>query len=240
MIRPGRVGHQAAHRAELADVALVSSGAGGGHHRDRAVDLEALHHLVGHRARRLLPDVDDLLVALVLGDEAALELAVDLGDVVVGRLEPRALVLRDLDVEDADRHPAAGREVEADALDAVGEVGGLVRAEHPVALVDELLELGPDHDLVRVAELVGQDLVEEDPADGRPAPLGAELAGLGVPGLDLGLDRLVEGDARSSPAAGRRGSPRPPSRRAGRASAACRSDPSSGSSSRGPCPGSAR
>ena len=35
-------------------------------------------------ARRLLPDVDDLLVALVLGDEAALELAVDLGDVVVG------------------------------------------------------------------------------------------------------------------------------------------------------------
>ena len=91
---------------------------------------------------------------------------------VVGRLEPRALVLRDLDVEQADRHPAAGREVEADALDAVDEVGGLVRPEHPVALVDELLELGPLHDLVRVAELVGQDLVEDDPADRRPAPLG--------------------------------------------------------------------
>ena len=46
-----RVGHEAAHRAELADVALVSAGAGRGHHRDRAVGLEALHHLVGHLAR---------------------------------------------------------------------------------------------------------------------------------------------------------------------------------------------
>ena len=30
-----------------------------------------------HRRARLLPDADDLLVALVLGDEAALELAID-------------------------------------------------------------------------------------------------------------------------------------------------------------------
>src|SRR5262249_34053623 len=65
-----RVGHQAAHRAELADVALVPSGAGRGHHRDRAVRLEALHHLVRERGRGLLPDVDDLLVALVVGDHA--------------------------------------------------------------------------------------------------------------------------------------------------------------------------
>ena len=190
-----RVGHQAAHRAELADVALVPAGAGRGHHRDRPVRLEALHHLVGQLAGRLLPDVDDLLVALVLGDEAALELAVDLGDVLVRRLEPLALVLGDLDVPQADRHPAAGREVEADALDAVGEMRGLVSAEHPVALVDELLELAPDHDLVGIAELVGQDLVEEDPADGRPAPLGPQGAELGVPRPDLGVDRLVEREA---------------------------------------------
>ena len=46
----GRVGHQAAHRAQLADVALVPAGAGGGHHRDRAVRVERPHHLVGHLA----------------------------------------------------------------------------------------------------------------------------------------------------------------------------------------------
>ncbi len=80
-----RVGHQAAHRAELADVALVPSGARGGHHRDRPGRVERAHHLVGHRRRGLLPHADDLLVALVLGDEAALELAIDGGDRVVGR-----------------------------------------------------------------------------------------------------------------------------------------------------------
>ena len=78
--------------------------------------------------------LDDLLVALVLGDEAALELAVDVGDLVVGRLRGSAgLSFGIVDVEQADRHPAAGRELEADALDAVDEVGGLVRAEQPVA-----------------------------------------------------------------------------------------------------------
>ena len=124
-----RVGHQAAHGAQLADVALVPSGARRGHHRDRAVRVERPHHLVGHRRARLLPHADDLLVALVLGDEAALELAIDGGDGVVGGREAGGLVLRDLDVEQADGHAAAGRELEADALDAVDEVGRLLRAE---------------------------------------------------------------------------------------------------------------
>ena len=80
-----RVGHEAAHRAQLADVALVAAGTRGGHHRDRAVRVEVLHHLVRQVLRGLLPDVDDRLVALVVGDEAALELAVDLRDLVVRR-----------------------------------------------------------------------------------------------------------------------------------------------------------
>ena len=40
--------------------------------------LSIVHHLVGHRLGDDLPQLDDLLVALVLGDEAALELLVDL------------------------------------------------------------------------------------------------------------------------------------------------------------------
>ena len=68
--------------------------------------------------------------------------------------EPRRLVLRDLDVEQADGHPAAGRELEADALDAVDQVGRLLRAELAVADVDELLEVGPAHDGVMEAQRV--------------------------------------------------------------------------------------
>ena len=40
MIRPGRVGHQAAHGAQLADVALVPAGTRGGHHGHRAGRVE--------------------------------------------------------------------------------------------------------------------------------------------------------------------------------------------------------
>ena len=169
-----RVGHQAAHGAQLADVALVPAGAGRGHHRDRAVRVERRIISSDIADVVVLPDADDLLVALVLGDEAALELAIDRPTGLVGRREARRLVLRDLDVEQADRHPAAGRELEADALDAVDQVSRLLRAELAVADVDELLEVGSAHDRVVEAQRVGQDLVEDDPADGRPAALELE------------------------------------------------------------------
>ena len=82
-----RVGHEAAHRAELADVALVPAGAGVGHHperrRPRAGPPSSRPRAVGGP----LPELDDLLVALVLGDEAALELLVDVAD--LRRRRPR-------------------------------------------------------------------------------------------------------------------------------------------------------
>ena len=88
----GRVGHETAHRAELADVALVPSRARAGHHRDRPDEGVRIDHRVGHLLGRVLPDPDDLLVALLLGDEAALELAVDLGHAGVGVGEQLGLV----------------------------------------------------------------------------------------------------------------------------------------------------
>ena len=110
----------------------------------------------------------------------------------VGRVEALLLVLGDLDVEQADRHPAAGRELEPDILDAVDQVGRLFPAELPVAGVDEGLEVHAAHDLVVVAQGVRQDLVEDDPADRRAAALRSEGLGLGIPGLDLDIHDLVE------------------------------------------------
>ncbi len=191
---PDGVGHEAAHRAQLADVALVSTGARLGHHAQRVVVRQGRHHRVGHVPGHALPELDDLLVALVLGDEAALELAVDLEHALVRGGEQRALVLGYDDVPQPDGHPTARRVVEADRLDAVHEVGGLVRPEQAVALVDEPLELAADHDPIAVAHLVGQDLIEDDPTDRRLAACRHERGRGLVPGQDLGLDRLVEGD----------------------------------------------
>ena len=74
----GRVGHQAAHAAQLTDVALVTAGTGARSSSSpsrvgSSDSIIAVADLLGG----VLPDVDDALVALVLGDEAALELLVD-------------------------------------------------------------------------------------------------------------------------------------------------------------------
>ena len=89
-----------------------------------------------------LPQLDDLLVALVVGDQAALELLVDRGDGLVGAFEQLAVFcLGHDDVPQADRQAAAGGEREADVLDAVDEVRRLGGAEQAVAGVDEALEV---------------------------------------------------------------------------------------------------
>ena len=112
-----------------------------GHHRHRARWIERLHHLVADLLGRVLPDVDDLLVALVLGDEAALVLLVDRRRPVRRPASAApAFSVGIGDVVDGDRHAAARGVVEADALDAVDEVGRLGRAEQPVAVADQLAQ----------------------------------------------------------------------------------------------------
>ena len=57
--------------------------------------------------------------------------------------------------------PPTGRELEADALDAVDEMRRLLGTEIAVAAIDELLEVAPLSDRVVVAQAIGQDSVEE-------------------------------------------------------------------------------
>ena len=82
---PLRIGHEAAHARELADLVERSAGSRVGHHVDRVRRLEVVHHPVGDLVRRLRPDGDDALVALLLGHQAAVVLLADLADLV---LEP--------------------------------------------------------------------------------------------------------------------------------------------------------
>ncbi len=69
-----RLGHQATHAAELANLLLRASSAGVGHRKDGVeallVLLQGVEEHLGDLVVRLRPDVDDLVVALVVGDEA--------------------------------------------------------------------------------------------------------------------------------------------------------------------------
>src|SRR5262249_6136692 len=119
-----RVGDETAHTGDLTHLHDVSSGARADHHVDR-VERRRLHEIL-HGLRDLVgrvgPDLDLLLTALVVGDDAALVLALDLGGLALELLEQTGLRRRRRDVRDRDRESGARRPLVAEALHAVEAV----------------------------------------------------------------------------------------------------------------------
>jgi hypothetical protein len=100
MISPLGLGHEAAHAGELADLLVRAAGARVGHHEDR-VERRLVARLpvsgsiiVSFEMPSIIsfatlsddlgPDVDDLVVALAVGDQALLVLLDHLGDLLPG------------------------------------------------------------------------------------------------------------------------------------------------------------
>ena len=82
----GGLGHEATSAAELAHLLFVTAGARVHHDVDRVnlglalIVLELGEHFLRDLVGCAGPDVDDLVVALAVGDDALVELAFDLGD----------------------------------------------------------------------------------------------------------------------------------------------------------------
>ena len=137
-----RLGHQAAHAAELADLVDVTAGAGDRHHGDRvevaegarvvrrhrlalgvAVVLgEAGHQVLGDLLAGVAPDVDELGVPLLLGDGAHAVVLLDLVGLLLAFLENRQLAIRAADVGDAKGEPGKRRSLEAERLHVVQQL----------------------------------------------------------------------------------------------------------------------
>ncbi len=188
-----RVGHQAAHAGQLADLLERTARAGVGHHEDRVERVEVLDHRVGDLVGGGVPLLDDRLVALLLGDQAHVVLVGDLADELLVLVEDRLLLGRDHDVVLGDRDAGLGGVLEAQVLERVehqrdrGRAVGLhERVDQPrgVALLHRLV----DEHVLGGVELVAQRLGEraldavvvDDAPDGRQhvaalAPEGAEL-----------------------------------------------------------------
>ena len=179
-----RLRHQAPHAGKLADLGRRSARAGVRHHENgierRLPDVLPLgiaHHLgaelVHHRVRDVVvglgPDVDDLVVALAVGEEAGTELLLDLLHLRFRLPEDVALLLRDLHVLDPDGEPRPGRVAEPGVHELVGEDDRLLETDLPVADVDEVRDGPLVHDLVDRLERDPRrhEIEEEAPPDGR-------------------------------------------------------------------------
>ena len=115
----GGVRHQAAHTGQLTDLVHGTTGTGVCHHVDRVVFVKRSLQGVGDLLGGLFPLGHDQAVALVLGNETALVLALDVDDLVLRLGNEAVLLARHRHVRDGDGDGALGGILVAHRLDAV-------------------------------------------------------------------------------------------------------------------------
>ena len=169
-----RIRHEAAHAGELLNLLIGTAGSGVSHHEDVVVLVETLEQILGELLIRLLPGLDDFLIALLVGRKTA---AVVLADFLDLRL--RFLGLRDGHIRNRNGHARNRRILVADGLDIVQHFRRAGEAVHvddllenllALLLLDEevnlrlqlVLRLGAIHK----AEVLRNNLIEEDASRG--------------------------------------------------------------------------
>ena len=122
-----RVGHEASHTCNLADLHPVASSTG----LDHDVHVVVIMEVVAHGARDLVgafgPQVDELLAALLVGEQTKIELGVDLRGLILVVLDDRFTVRRLDDVGEGHGHARPRCAGEAEILERVKGCGDLLR-----------------------------------------------------------------------------------------------------------------
>ena len=135
-----RIRHQAAHPGELADLLERSARSRVGHHEDRVELVEVVLHRLRDLVGGLVPEHPQLLLAVLLGEQPVVVLALDLGHLLLVAVEDLLLVRRRDDVVLRDRDPGLGREVEAELLERVERLRDRRRAVGLDQVGDDLVD----------------------------------------------------------------------------------------------------
>ena len=181
----GGLGHQSAHAAELFDLGLVTPRTGIDHHEEwrclllAFVELDLAIERVGDGVGGLGPDVDDLLVALAVGDDAVAILLGDFFDFFVSLGDDCRFLLGDDHVNDTDRSSRTGRFAETEGFEFVEDFNGLRLAGNLIATPDD------------VADLLFADVVVDEAHARRPDFIETNAARSGLDDLTL-AQRLLE------------------------------------------------
>ena len=140
---PLGVGHQAAHAHQLAHLGHVAPGTGVGHHPHR-VEWIVLVEVAAHGRHQAFvgfgPGVDDLGVALNLGDLAEPIALFGFSDLLLGFSQQGSFVTRNAQVVDGDRNGGLGGVVEAEILELIGHGGRSCRSVVLVSPRDQIAQ----------------------------------------------------------------------------------------------------
>ena len=138
------LGHETTHTAELTDLLFGSAGSGIGHDVDRVHGsflvgaLHVVEHLVGDALGNAGPELDDLVVALTVGDGTVKILLLDVDDLLLGFGDDGVLGVGNDHVIETDREAGTSGIGEAEILDAIEGVHRYLKPEVQVEVVDEL------------------------------------------------------------------------------------------------------
>ena len=143
----GRLGHQPAHAAELLDLALVTTGTGIHHHEQRTglglaiVVLDLAIERIGNGVGGVGPHIDDLLIALAIGDDAVAILLGDLVNVFVGFDDDVLFLLGDHHIDNPDGSAGAGGFLETEGFEFIEGFDGLFLPGNLIAAPDDVADL---------------------------------------------------------------------------------------------------
>src|SRR5207248_2538358 len=161
-----RVGDEPTHTGDLLHLQHVSASTRADHHLDRVVLREVVAHLVRDFRRGPGPDLDELLATLVVGDDTALVLLLDLLRHLLVATEDLRLLRRRDDVGDRDGDAGTGGPVEPALLERVEARRDLHLRVALREVVDDLAELRLLHLVVDERVVLRQRLVEQATTEG--------------------------------------------------------------------------
>ena len=160
------LGHQTTHTRQLSDLVFRTTGTRVKHHEYRVeallVGSDLLHQLVSEFGIDIGPDIDDLVVTLVVGDSTHVIVHLDLVGTGIALGDDFGLAVGDEHIVQVERQPPLECHVVAHVLDIVKELG---RAGHTATADDagdDIAQRLLGDQLVNVADLVGHRLIKDD------------------------------------------------------------------------------
>src|SRR5262249_18953126 len=181
------LGHQTAHTGKLAHLLAVTARAGINHQVDWVILLPILvllqfaEHHVGNLIAPVRPDIDDLVVTLAVGNDAATVLLVHLLDLLISVVQLGLFAFWNDHVLDPNRDTGASRFLKPELFELIQRGDCDCRTGDLIAAPNDVAELFLARRLIKEAKFFWPNLIENDTASGRLDHGGIRISKAGLP-----------------------------------------------------------
>ena len=137
----GCIGNQTTHTSQLTNLVVVTTGTRLCHHGQRVELTHAALHGCAYVVSSLGPDFNNLSVSFIIGNEAASEVCLNTGYLLISFCQNLILFRRYSNVVDTDGNTGYECEMEAQCLYVIQQFCGFGKAQFLEGIVDELAHL---------------------------------------------------------------------------------------------------